>query len=127
MFVVACEGYQPDLFTAHVSSFWFGAYWLVPGALLVYLFPIRRSSVADPAAGSPLDPALGRAVVRADGPYHPRSVCDIMQPWRRPHDGWNSVAGPLVNGLGLSTLITVLPTPWRTPGGSHVSKRRSAV
>lgn len=37
-FVVADEKYQADLFTAHVRTFWFGAYWLVLGAMLVYLF-----------------------------------------------------------------------------------------
>jgi hypothetical protein len=38
VFVVADEGYHPDLFPAHVSTVWFGAYWLVLGALLTYLF-----------------------------------------------------------------------------------------
>ncbi len=38
VFAVADQGYQRDLFTAHVSGFWFGAYWLVLGSLLVYLF-----------------------------------------------------------------------------------------
>lgn len=37
-FIVADEGYHPDLFPAHVSTVWFGAYWLVLGALLTYLF-----------------------------------------------------------------------------------------
>lgn len=38
VFVVANEGYHPDLFPAHVSTVWFGAYWIVLGILLVYLF-----------------------------------------------------------------------------------------
>lgn len=38
VFVIADEGYHPDLFPAHVSTVWFGAYWLVLGALLLYLF-----------------------------------------------------------------------------------------
>lgn len=38
VFIVADEGYHPDLFPAHVSTVWFGAYWLVLGALLIYLF-----------------------------------------------------------------------------------------
>jgi hypothetical protein len=38
VFVVADEGYHPDLFPAHVSTVWFGAYWIVLGILLVYLF-----------------------------------------------------------------------------------------
>ncbi|GBE65942.1 hypothetical protein MFM001_24040 [Mycobacterium sp. MFM001] len=38
VFVIADEGYHPDLFPAHVSTVWFGAYWLVLGGLLIYLF-----------------------------------------------------------------------------------------
>lgn len=38
VFIVADEGYHPDLFPAHVSTAWFGAYWIVLGILLVYLF-----------------------------------------------------------------------------------------
>ncbi len=38
VFIVADEGYHPDLFPAHVSTVWFGAYWLVLGFLLTYLF-----------------------------------------------------------------------------------------
>ncbi len=38
VFFVADEGYHPDLFPAHVSTVWFGAYWIVLGILLVYLF-----------------------------------------------------------------------------------------
>jgi hypothetical protein len=38
VFIIANEGYHPDLFPAHVSTVWFGAYWLVLGALLIYLF-----------------------------------------------------------------------------------------
>ncbi len=38
VFIVANEGYHPDLFPAHVSTGWFGAYWIVLGILLVYLF-----------------------------------------------------------------------------------------
>lgn len=38
VFFIADEGYHPDLFPAHVSTVWFGAYWLVLGCLLVYLF-----------------------------------------------------------------------------------------
>lgn len=38
VFIVADEGYHPDLFPAHVGTLWFGAYWLVLGALLTYLF-----------------------------------------------------------------------------------------
>ena len=38
VFFAADEGYHPDLFPAHVSTAWFGAYWIVLGVLLVYLF-----------------------------------------------------------------------------------------
>ena len=38
VFIVADEGYHPDLFPAHVSTAWFGAYWIVLGILLTYLF-----------------------------------------------------------------------------------------
>jgi uncharacterized membrane protein len=38
VFIIADEGYHPDLFPAHVSTVWFGAYWLVLGCLLTYLF-----------------------------------------------------------------------------------------
>ncbi|MCV7399201.1 hypothetical protein H7K24_03410 [Mycobacterium fragae] len=38
VFIIADEGYHHDLFPAHVSTLWFGAYWLVLGALLIYLF-----------------------------------------------------------------------------------------
>ncbi len=38
VFIAADEGYHPDLFPAHVSTAWFGAYWIVLGILLVYLF-----------------------------------------------------------------------------------------
>ncbi|MGB6208996.1 hypothetical protein [Mycobacterium sp.] len=38
VFIIADEGYHPDLFPAHVSTVWFGAYWIVLGILLVYLF-----------------------------------------------------------------------------------------
>jgi hypothetical protein len=38
VFIIADEGYHPDLFPAHVSTAWFGAYWIVLGTLLVYLF-----------------------------------------------------------------------------------------
>jgi hypothetical protein len=38
VFIAANEGYHPDLFPAHVSTAWFGAYWIVLGVLLVYLF-----------------------------------------------------------------------------------------
>lgn len=38
VFVIADEGYHPDLFPAHVSTVWFGAYWLMLGGLLTYLF-----------------------------------------------------------------------------------------
>ncbi len=38
VFIEADEGYHPDLFPAHVSTAWFGAYWIVLGILLVYLF-----------------------------------------------------------------------------------------
>ena len=38
VFIAANEGYHPDLFPAHVSTLWFGAYWIVLGILLVYLF-----------------------------------------------------------------------------------------
>jgi uncharacterized membrane protein len=37
VFVVTDEGYHADLFPAHVSNIWLGAYWLVLGGLLVYL------------------------------------------------------------------------------------------
>nr|WP_232000658.1 hypothetical protein [Mycobacterium kyorinense] len=37
MFVAADEGYHLDLFPAHVSTVWLGAYWLVLGGLLLYL------------------------------------------------------------------------------------------
>lgn len=36
-FVLADEKYQPNLFVARVRTFWFGAYWLVLGSMLVYL------------------------------------------------------------------------------------------
>jgi hypothetical protein len=38
VFIAADEGYHPDLFPAHVSTLWFGAYWIVLGVLLTYLF-----------------------------------------------------------------------------------------
>jgi hypothetical protein len=38
VFIISNEGYHPDLFPAHVSTLWFGAYWIVLGVLLVYLF-----------------------------------------------------------------------------------------
>jgi hypothetical protein len=38
VFIIADEGYHADLFPAHVSTVWFGAYWLVLGCLLTYLF-----------------------------------------------------------------------------------------
>jgi hypothetical protein len=38
VFIAANERYHPDLFPAHVSTVLFGAYWIVLGALLVYLF-----------------------------------------------------------------------------------------
>ncbi|HEY1839194.1 MAG TPA: hypothetical protein VGG53_03040 [Mycobacterium sp.] len=38
VFIAADEGYHPDLFPAHVSTASFGAYWIVLGILLVYLF-----------------------------------------------------------------------------------------
>jgi hypothetical protein len=38
VFIIANEGYHPDLFPAHVSTVWFGAYWLALGSLLTYLF-----------------------------------------------------------------------------------------
>jgi hypothetical protein len=38
VFFAADESYHPDLFPAHVSTAWFGAYWIVLGILLVYLF-----------------------------------------------------------------------------------------
>jgi hypothetical protein len=38
VFIAANEGYHPDLFPAHVSTLWFGAYWIVLGVLLTYLF-----------------------------------------------------------------------------------------
>ena len=38
VFIVADEGYHPDLFAAHVSTVWCGAYWILLGILLVYLF-----------------------------------------------------------------------------------------
>ncbi len=38
VFFAANERYHPDLFPAHVSTAWFGAYWIVLGILLVYLF-----------------------------------------------------------------------------------------
>ena len=38
VFIIADEGYHPDLFPAHVSTVWFGLYWLVLGVLLTYLF-----------------------------------------------------------------------------------------
>jgi hypothetical protein len=38
IFVVADEGYHPDLFAAHVGNFWFGVYWVLLGGLLIYLF-----------------------------------------------------------------------------------------
>jgi len=38
VFIAANEGYHPDLFPAHVSTVLFGAYWIVLGVLLVYLF-----------------------------------------------------------------------------------------
>ncbi|MGH3563872.1 MAG: hypothetical protein ACRDTN_19355 [Mycobacterium sp.] len=37
VFVIADEGYHADMFPAHVSSVWLGAYWLVLGVLLIYL------------------------------------------------------------------------------------------
>ncbi|MBO0882358.1 MAG: hypothetical protein J2P17_18885 [Mycobacterium sp.] len=38
VFIVADEGYHADLlFPDHVSTVWFGAYWLVSGSLLTYL------------------------------------------------------------------------------------------
>ncbi|GBE66121.1 hypothetical protein MFM001_25830 [Mycobacterium sp. MFM001] len=37
VFVIADERYHPDLFPAHVSTVWLGAYWLVLGSLLIYL------------------------------------------------------------------------------------------
>jgi hypothetical protein len=38
VFFAADEKYHPDLFPAHVSTLWFGTYWIVLGVLLVYLF-----------------------------------------------------------------------------------------
>jgi hypothetical protein len=38
VFIAADEGYHSDLFPAHVSTAWFGAYWIVFGVLLVYVF-----------------------------------------------------------------------------------------
>jgi hypothetical protein len=38
VFIVAYEGYHPDLLPAHVSTLSFGAYWIVLGGLLTYLF-----------------------------------------------------------------------------------------
>jgi hypothetical protein len=38
VFIAADEGYHPDLFPAHVSTLWFGTYWIVLGVLLTYLF-----------------------------------------------------------------------------------------
>lgn len=38
VFIIADEGYHPDMFPAHVSTVWLGAYWLVLGGLLIYLF-----------------------------------------------------------------------------------------
>ncbi|MBO0864750.1 MAG: hypothetical protein J2P16_06735 [Mycobacterium sp.] len=38
VFVIADEGYHPDMFPAHVRTVWLGAYWLVLSALLIYLF-----------------------------------------------------------------------------------------
>jgi hypothetical protein len=38
VFFAAHEKYHPDLFPAHVSTLWFGTYWIVLGILLVYLF-----------------------------------------------------------------------------------------
>lgn len=38
VFVIGKEGYHPDMFPAHVRTVWLGAYWLVLGALLIYLF-----------------------------------------------------------------------------------------
>lgn len=38
VFIIADEGYHPDLFPAHVATVWLGAYWLVLGGLLIYLF-----------------------------------------------------------------------------------------
>ena len=38
VFIIANEGYHADLFPAHVSTIWFGTYWLVLGGLLVYLY-----------------------------------------------------------------------------------------
>jgi hypothetical protein len=38
VFIAAHEGYHPDLFPAHVRTNLFGAYWIVLGVLLTYLF-----------------------------------------------------------------------------------------
>lgn len=38
VFFSADERYHADLFPAHVSTLWFGAYWMVLGVLLTYLF-----------------------------------------------------------------------------------------
>jgi hypothetical protein len=37
VFVVADEGYHPDLFPGHIGNPWLGAYWLVLGGTLTYL------------------------------------------------------------------------------------------
>jgi len=37
VFVIADEGYHPDLFPVHIGNRWLGVYWLLLGGLLIYL------------------------------------------------------------------------------------------
>jgi hypothetical protein len=59
VFVVTDEGYHADLFPAHVSNVWLGVYWLVLGALLVYLlgYAARVLAIlrADPRSTATVD------------------------------------------------------------------------
>jgi hypothetical protein len=37
VFVIADEGYHPDLFPVHINNLWLGVYWLALGGTLIYL------------------------------------------------------------------------------------------
>lgn len=59
IFTIADEGYHLDMFLAHVSTFWLGAYWLVLGTLLIYLFSYTARMLlilrTDPRSRSTVD------------------------------------------------------------------------
>jgi hypothetical protein len=59
VFIIADEGYHPDLFSAQVSTVWLGAYWLVLGGLLIYLFTYASRVLlilrADPRSTATVD------------------------------------------------------------------------